>query len=142
MVWLYVYIGIVVASLILEFTTNEMVSIWFCGGAIVAGILSSFDLSWYIHLPVFIGVSGVLLLSFRKIVLKYLDKGEIKTNADAVIGKEFVLETAIGFNQPGSIKVNGVVWSAITDDQKAEVPEGTVVTVKNLKGNKYIVEVK
>ena len=82
------------------------------------------------------------MLSFRKIVLKYLDKGEIKTNADAVIGKEFVLETAIGFNQPGSIKVNGVVWSAITDDQKAEVPEGTVVTVKNLKGNKYIVEVK
>lgn len=142
MVWLYVYIGIVVASLILEFTTNEMVSIWFCGGAIVAGILSAFDLSWYIHLPVFIAVSGVLLLSFRKIVLKYLDKGEIKTNADSAIGKEFVLETAIGFNQPGSIKVNGVVWSAITEDQKAEVPEGTVVTVKNLKGNKYIVEVK
>ena len=75
-------------------------------------------------------------------MLKYLDKGDVKTNADAAIGKEFILETAIGFNQPGSIKVNGVVWSAITEDQKTEVSEGTVVTVKNLKGNKYVVEVK
>ena len=48
----------------------------------------------------------------------------------------------ISFGNPGEIRINDVVWTAITADENESVPQGAVVTVKALKGNKYIVEVK
>ena len=140
MLWLYIWLGVTVVALILEFITNEIVSIWFAGGGFVAMILAACRLPWYIHLPVFIVVSFVLLASFRKIVLKYFLKGDAKTNADAVIGKEYRLLKPIGLNQPGEIKVNDVIWSVVCRDDFAEVAEGTLVKVIDIKGNKYIVE--
>ena len=72
MIWLYIGLGVTALALIVEFITNDMISIWFAGGGLVAMIISAFGVSWYVHLPVFIVLSMVLLLSFRKIVLKYL----------------------------------------------------------------------
>ena len=138
--WIYVWLAVTAMALIVEFCTNDMVSIWFAGGGIVAMILSACGLSWFIHLPIFIALSFVLLLSFRKIVLKYLDRGDTRTNADAAIGKEYVLLTPIAFNQVGTIKINDVVWSAVGENSSIEIKEGTIVKVRDLKGNKYIVE--
>ncbi|MBQ3219085.1 MAG: NfeD family protein [Clostridia bacterium] len=140
MSWIYIWLGVTAFALILEFCTNDMVSVWFAGGGVIAMILTAVGLSWYVHLPVFIVVSFVLLLSFRKMVLKYLYKGDEKTNADSAIGKEYVLITAIEFNKPGTIKINDVVWSAVTENQNDAIPKGSVVKVVNIKGNKYIVE--
>ena len=140
MYWIYIYLALTISALIIEFISNEMVSIWFAGGGIVAMILSAFDVSWIIHVPVFVLVSAVLLASFRKVVMKYFNKNDSKTNADEAIGKEYELLTEIGFNQPGTIKVNGVVWGAITQNQKDAIPSGVIVKVIGIKGNKYIVE--
>lgn len=140
MYWIYIYLAITIGALIIEFTTNEMVSIWFAGGGIVAMIISAFDVIWTIHVPVFVVVSIVLLACFRRIVIKYFNKGDSKTNADVAIGKEYELLTEIGFNQPGTIKVNGVVWGAITQNQKGAIPSGAIVKVVGIRGNKYIVE--
>lgn len=140
--WIYIWLGITALALIIEFITADIVSVWFAGGGIVSLILVACGLEqWYIHIPAFIVVSFVLLLSFRKLVLKVFDKGNEKTCAEAVIGKEFTLLTPIKFNSAGSIKVNDVIWSAVTECDKDEVPEGSVVRIKELKGNKYIVEV-
>ena len=140
MIWVYVWLAITAGALITEFLTADMVSIWFAGGGIVALSLALFDIAWYIHLPVFIVLSLVLLLTFRKLVMKKLIKGDTKTNADAVIGLEFTLLTDIGFNQMGTIKVNGVVWNVNTEDEKEEVSAGSIVKVLKIQGNKYIVE--
>ena len=82
------------------------------------------------------------MLCFRRLVMKKLDKGEVKTNAGAVIGKEFILLSDIGFNKAGSIKVNDVVWTAIAEDEKSEIPAGAIVVVERIEGNKYIVKEK
>ncbi len=141
MTWTYVWLGVTAVALMLEFLTSDLLSIWFAGGGIVAMILALCGLSWYVHLPVFIVLSFVLLLSFRKVVMKYLNKGDAHTNADAAIGKEYKLLTPISLNEAGSIKVNDVVWSAVTENEGESVSEGTLVKVKYIKGNKYIVEV-
>ncbi len=141
MYWLYIWLGVTALSLIIEFLTNEMVSIWFAGGGIVAMIISAvLHDYWYIHLPAFIVVSLVLLLCFRKTVLKLFDKGESRVNADAAIGKEFRLLSAIDFNQVGTIRVNDVVWNAVTEHDGDIIAEGELVRVTAIKGNKYIVE--
>ena len=139
--WIYIWLAVTAFALIIEFLTSEMLSIWFAGGGLVAMILAAFNVPWAVHIIAFIVVSVILLLSFRKIILKYFDKGDYKTNADMVIGKEFKLIAPIRFNEPGNIKVGDVIWNVISDND-APVPEGTIVTVVEIKGNKYVVKVK
>ena len=140
--WLYIWLAVTALSLVIEFITADMVSVWFTGGGIIAMILAACGLGWYVHVPVFIAVSFASMLAFRKLVLKKLGKGEVKTNSESAIGKDFTLLKPISFGNPGEIRINDVVWTAITADENESVPQGAVVTVKALKGNKYIVEVK
>ena len=140
--WIYFWLAVTAASLVVEFTTSEMVSIWFVGGGLIAMLLSGLGLAWYIHVPAFIVVSLVLMLCFRSLVIKKLKGKDVRTNADTAIGKEYELIDGISFNTLGSIKINGVIWSAVAKDENAEIPAGTKVVVKGIEGNKYIVEVK
>ncbi len=140
MSWVYIWLGVTALALIIEFVSNDMISIWFAGGGIVAMIISAFGVSWYVHVPIFIVLSMVLLLTFRKIVMKYLYKGESRTNADSAIGREYILMTNIAFNQAGTIKINDVVWNAVAETQGEEIQAGTKVKVLAIKGNKYIVK--
>lgn len=140
MVWLYVYLAITVLALVVEFFTSEMVSIWFAGGGVVSLVLSTFRIEWYIHLPVFLVVSALLLICFRNMIMKRFNKSESRINADSAIGKEFILITGIGFNSPGTIKINDVVWNVETEEQECVIEQGKKVIIKSLKGNKYIVE--
>lgn len=138
--WIYIWLGVTALALIIEFLTSDMVSVWFAGGGVVAMILSACGLEWYVHLPTFIVLSFVLLLSFRPVVMKKLMTKQVSTNADSAIGKEFTLLTAIGFNQCGTIKIGDVVWNVNTEDEREEIPAGEVVRIVDIKGNKYIVE--
>ena len=138
--WVYVWLGITVFSLVIEFMTSDLISIWFAGGGIIAIILAACGLEWYVQSPAFFVVSLILLFCFRRLALKVFNKEESKTNADSAIGKEYQLLDAIGFNQPGSIKINDVVWSAVCEEQNKEIPKGAIVKVISIKGNKYIVE--
>ena len=138
--WLYIWLGITALALILEFVTSDMISIWFVGGGLIAIILSACSLAWYIHLPIFIAVSFILLFSFRPIVMKKLMANEEKTNADSAIGKEYTLLTDIGFNMLGTIKIGDVIWNVDTENEREEIPAGTVVEIVKILGNKYIVK--
>ena len=140
--WVYIWLAVTAAALIIEFITSEMVSAWFVGGGIVAIILAAVGLDWYYHLTAFIIVSVGLMLCFRGYVMKKLNKTTERTNAETVIGKEFELLTGIKFNEAGSIKVNGVVWTAVAEDDHADIPAGKIVIVEKIQGNKYIVKEK
>lgn len=140
MVWVYVWLGVTAGALILEFVTNDIVSIWFAGGGLISMILAACGLQYYIHLPAFVAVSLALLFLFRKLVMKKLDNATIATNADAILGKDYMLLTAIGFNEPGTIKVNDVIWNAVAKEEGIAIPEGTLVRIVDIKGNKYVVE--
>ena len=137
---LYFWLGVTVVALVLEFITADMVTIWFAGGGLIAMILALLKLSIYAQIPVFIAVSVVCLLCFRKMVMKKLNVKTSNLNADSVIGKEYILLTEIGFNKPGSIRVNDVVWSAISENEMDEIAEKSKVRIIGLRGNKYIVE--
>ena len=140
MTWVYVYLGITVFALVVEFITTDLISIWFAGGGAVALIVSAFVPMWYVHVPIFVAVSFVLLFVLRKLLLAKLNKNVERVNADSAIGKEFVLLEDIAFNQLGSIRVNGVVWSAVATDPNTSINKSKVVKVVGLDGNKYIVE--
>jgi len=140
MAWIYIWLIVAVVAMVVEFITSEMVSIWFVGGAILGMVLDAVGVVWYVQLICVVVLSLVLLIAFRKLALKLLAKNDGKTNADAVIGKEFRLIDGIDFDNFGTIKVNGVVWTVIAKEEGAVIKSGAQVKVVELKGNKYVVE--
>ena len=67
-------------------------------------------------------------------------RGRASTNADSIIGKEFVLLSPIAFNVAGSLKVNDVTWTADTAEDGVEIKAGEKVKVVEIRGNRLIVE--
>ena len=74
MTWVYVWLGVVVISLILEFVTFELVSIWVSLGSLVAMILAFCGVRYEIQIIVAVVISIVCILSLRKVALKFLTK--------------------------------------------------------------------
>ena len=139
--WLWIWVGVVALSMIIEFVTFELVSVWFIFGGIISLILAACGVSYVIQIAVFLVVSIALLLGLRKITLKWLTKRTEKTNVDSLIGQTFELIDSITKNKNGSIKINGVVWSATTED-KSSIKSGVEVVVTSIRGNTVIVAKK
>ena len=137
----WVWMGVIVATAIIEFSTMELVSIWFTFGAIVPFILAGTNAtSWEIQLIIFIAISAVLILSLRRITKKFLlrnSKG--KTNLDAIIGKHVRMIDEADFDSIGTVKVNGVIWNAVGESQET-IESGTIVEIVKVDGNKLIVK--
>lgn len=140
MYWIWIWVAVVATSLIVEFTTMEMVSLWTAIGGICALILAACEVEFEIQLIVFFSVSIILLLSLRKIAIKYLLRNSNqKVGTERVIGTKTKLLSEITNDEPGTIKVNGVVWSATTDNGEP-LAKNTVVEIVELRGNKFIVK--
>ena len=139
MIW--VWLGVIVVSLIIEFCSLGMTSIWFAVGGLASLILAAckVDILWQVI--TFILVSLLFLLCLRKLTLKFLYKNKKeKTNSDALIGVESTLIDEIGFDKVGSVKVNGVVWSCVGKNPEDVISSGTKVVIQQISGNKLIVE--
>ena len=134
-----IWLVLIIAFLTAEILTVGLVSIWFAGGALVAVILSLFEVSPLIQVSVFFLVSIVLLVSTRKIFVDKLNTGKENTNVDALIGETGQIILTINPMEIGQVKVGGQVWSALADDQLLTIEEGSYVTIKAIEGVKLIV---
>ena len=133
--WLIVMIGFLIA----EALTVGLVGIWFAGGALVAVILSLFEVSPLMQVIVFFAVSICLLVFTRKIFVEKLNTGNENTNVDALIGETGQVTMTINPMEVGQVKLKGQVWSALADDSLLTIEEGTYVTIKAIEGVKLIV---
>lgn len=139
MVWLYIWLGITVVTLVVEFITFELVSIWISLGAFIAMILAACGVGYEIQIIVAIVISIGCLLGLRKFALKWLTKSKEKTNLDLVIGKKVKLLTKISQDQMGTVKLNGITYSAKSSSDE-EIDENEYVIVEKIEGNKLIVK--
>ena len=141
MIW--IWLAVICASLIFEFVSTSMTSVWFAFGALVSLILSAckVDILWQV--VVFVIVSLVFLLSFRKLALKFLFRNkDEKTNTSAFVGREYLLLEEVTSYNYGTVKIDGVIWSCISANPDENIPAGTVIIVQEIKGNKLIVKPK
>ena len=141
MEWIWIWVSVIALSLVVEFATLEMVSIWTALGGICALILATLEVSVEIQLIVFFVVTIVTLLSLRKFAVKYLLKNTANSGFNSLVGSTHRLLTEITEKTFGTVKINGVVWSAITIDG-SELPADTLVEIIEIKGNKLIVKMK
>ena len=138
--FVWIWLGILVLSAFLELVSMQMVSVWFCVSSVVAVILDLCGVVVWAQALVFVLLALILLICLRKFCLKFLLKGDTtKTNVDTLVGTTFTLFEEIKPDKSGSVKINGVVWTAQTEKEQT-IKKGEKVVVQKVDGNKLIVE--
>ena len=135
---------LVIAFVIAEVATVQLVSVWFAAGALVTLILVFFfDIPLLGQVGIFIGTSALFLaLTMPFIMRKRKKKGYIPTNSELEVGRTAkVIEEINADNGTGRVRVGGVDWSAVSADESV-IPRDTVVTVTAVNGAKLTVKPK
>jgi len=130
----------VVAFVILEIATVGLASIWFALGALCALIAALLGAPLWLQIVWFAIVSIATLLLTRPLAKKYINGKTMATNADRVIGRRAVVKERIDeLAGTGAVLADGKMWSARTADGSTVEP-GNIVTVREIRGVKLIVE--
>lgn len=123
-----------------EALTVGLVTIWFAGGALVALAAALLGAGIPVQIVLFFVVSIGLLVSTRKVFVQKLKTGKAKTNIDALIGEEAMVLTEIKPFAPGSVKLKGQEWTAVTKDENLSIASGEIVKVVAIEGVKAVVK--
>lgn len=113
---LWIWLGIIIVSAVVELITIDLVSIWFTIGAICALIGEVFNLSQSIQIIIFVFVSLVCIIASRPLAKKYLKTKKVSTNYDRVIGQHGLVLKRIDADTRGEVKVLSMDWSAASID--------------------------
>ncbi len=138
-IWLIAAIVLV----IIELLTAGFGVICFAVGALFSALAAFFGVDSLVWQLLIFAVASVLFFIFlRPVVLRFLDKKskDVKTNADALIGKmAIVSETIDSSANQGRVAVDGDDWKAVSADgsvinkgEKVEIVsrDSIILTVK------------
>ncbi len=138
LLWLVAMIALVVV----EAATTQLVSIWFAAGALAAAIAAIFGAGSAVQLVVFVVVSGVLLAVVGRTARDSVRVKRVATNADSVIGQTgTVLEAIDNLEETGRVRANGLDWTARSAAGE-QIPVGQTVMVERIEGVKLVVSPK
>ena len=136
---LWFWLVLIVALVVIEAATVQLVSIWFAAGALGAIIVALTGGGLAFQVTVFLALAIALLLSLRSVVRKHFSPRVTRTNVDSVIGATGVVLTPVNnIAALGQVQVNGVEWSARSTDN-SHIPAGTLVKVDRIEGVKVFV---
>ena len=136
-IWLVLFVVFVIAE---RATAGQLVSIWFCFGALVSMFAAMAGASFIWQVVIFIAVS-VILLILTKPMVKRLHSRIEATNAPAIIGEQGVVTEKINnIEGAGTVKIQGKLWSARSSDENVIINEGVKVKILDIQGVKVIVE--
>ena len=137
---IWIWLAIFVITIIVEAATQDLVSIWFSLGSLVALAISGFS-AWWVEVIVFLVVSIIALLLTRPIMKKLMQRNERKTNTDDFIGKKLKAISVISKYDAGEVKLNGIIYTAILmEDSYDTILKDSIVEVVAIKGNRLVVK--
>lgn len=138
-----VWLVLLIVMVVIELATMGLTTIWFAGGSLVATIAAACSAPIWLQVTLFFVVSLVLLWFTRPIAVKYFNKDRIRTNVEAMVGRQGVVTSEIdNVEGIGEVKIGGMEWTARTIVDGMKLPVGTVVIVRAVDGVKVIVQPK
>ena len=138
-----VWLVLLIVMVVIELATMGLTTIWFAGGSLVATIAAACSAPIWLQVTLFFVVSLVLLWFTRPIAVKYFNKDRIRTNVEAMVGRQGVVTSEIdNVEGIGDVKIGGMEWTARTIMDGMKLPVGTVVIVRAVDGVKVIVQPK
>lgn len=133
------WLVLLILFLVAEGATAAVTTIWFAIGAIVAMFAAIFGAEIWLQVVLFAVVSVICLLSLRPVLKKYLEPKKVKTNIDAIIGKQgVVLEKIDNLGGTGKVKIDGMEWTARSATGEI-IEKDTVIVVEKIEGVKVFV---
>lgn len=133
------FIAAGVLALVEAFTLG-LISIWFAGGAVMAGLAAMLGASALVQVIVFLAASIVLIAATRPLAKKRLNDRTEKTNVDALIGREGIVTEEISQYRTGQVRADGKIWTPACET--GEIKKDAVVVIKSIKGVTITVEEK
>ena len=131
------WLTIILLLVVIEVSTVQLTTVWFVVSGIISMILSIFINSIEIQFAIFV-IGGILLLfTTRPYLMKKLKVKESRTNLDRVVGMNGIVTQDIDKLKPGEVKVDGKMWTAISDK---EIKKGKVVEILKIEGVKLKVK--
>ena len=129
-----VWAAVLVAAVIAELATLQLVSIWFAAGALGAFIAAACGFSTAAQAVVFAAVSVLLLCLTRPLLRKLRVSNVLPTNAEAEVGRlAVVTEDIDNAADTGRVRIGGVNWKARADGEE-RISKGTSVRVMGIDG--------
>jgi len=136
-----VWLAIFIVAIIIEAAGPELISIWFVAGSLVAMILSFIPgIPWWVEAITFVVISVLTMLFIRPLIAKFTKTNKIDSNIDEIIGKKALMIKSCDELNYGELKLNGTIWTACSSENEISIPEGAMVEVVAVSGNKLIVK--
>ena len=128
-----IWLILVILLLVIEIATMGLTTIWFAGGAVAAFISTFYGAS-----PT---AQRTILIITRPIAVKYMKKGQPKTNVDSMVGRIAVVTSRIdNLAQSGEVVISDISWTARSKEASCIIPAGSKVRICAIEGVKLIVE--
>lgn len=137
----YFWLILTFLLVVIELATVNLTTVWFAIGSVAAAISVAFTHSFGIQTIVFLIVSLLLLVFTRPVAKRKFNSKTVKTNVDSLIGSTcLVTEKIDNLKETGTVRLNGMEWSARSSEEKIIEP-GITVKVDRVKGVKvYVTE--
>ncbi|MDE6025249.1 MAG: NfeD family protein [Lachnospiraceae bacterium] len=135
-IWLVLSAVLIVAEII----SLGLTTVWFAIGALASALAAFLGAGFSIQLIIFAVVSLVLLVLMGPFARKHLMKETEKTNVEGLVGKIGVVKSTIdNLRAEGIVMLNGIEWSARSENEEVIEPECRV-EVRSISGVKLIVK--
>lgn len=129
----WVWVGVTIICIVIESLTLALTTIWFGISAFVMVFLAFTPMPFPAQLFIFVVLALLLLIFTRPVVKKKLNQKKIATNYDSIIGQIAVVTKKITAIEKGSVKINGMEWTAAVKEDIV-LEEGSKCIIEEIAG--------
>jgi len=123
----------------IEILTSGFWFLWLALAALL--VAAGVSLAWFVSLPSQLLVFAIITLLFivltRPLVVKLVKSNDTVSNVYALIGQHGISLTSISHLNYGQVKVNGEIWTAVSNQ---DIDENIRIVVTGVEGVKLVVE--
>lgn len=127
------WVAVTILCIVIETFTLSLTTIWFAISAFVMVFLAFTPLPFAAQLSIFVVLSLILLIFTRPLLKKKLNQKKIATNYERTIGQIAVVTRKITALEKGTVKLNGMEWTATVKDDIV-LEEGTKCIIEEITG--------
>lgn len=129
----WIWVAVTIICIVVETLTMSLTTIWFAIGAFVMVFVAFTPLPFVAQLFIFVVMSLILLIFTRPIVQKKFNQKKIATNYERIIGQIALVTKKITATEKGTIKINGMEWTASVNEDIV-LEEGSNCVIENIEG--------
>ena len=129
------WLGLAVLFGVLELISMDLFLVMLAGGALVGAVTALLGGPPGLQIVLALVSSVALLGVIRPPVVRRLHSGpDLKTGAEALIGKRATVLRELAYGTPGRVKIGGEEWTAEPYDEDDRIEPGELVDVVQIKG--------